>query len=362
MARKAISNDRYRLVGTYERLRKGLLEHSDDGRLDKSLSYWVLPTDRRLPIAFLDRRLRDLLALPLDELMATPGVGQKKILGFFDLLKRASKTTSPDLPFGLNGADMAKRAAKPTPATSGFDSSVVSESLWASWCETVSRFGMGPEKLGRLAPSLQALPTVIWHSRLEEYSDRSLADIRSLKTHGEKRVHAILEVFCTVHEALATATLQENIDVILVPRFIPPLNRWLLERVGQEELPSVDELHNNVVKPLLDQIRIDLGDQVAGLATARLSLDDDAPTVKQQADTMGVTRARVYQLLEDCAKVMEMRWPEGRWLLAPLSTRFGTSDPDTIGLVHGIIDQFFPPEKQPTLPMEEHDRSTALHN
>ena len=35
MARKAISNDRYRLVGTYERLRKSLLSQPDDGRLDK---------------------------------------------------------------------------------------------------------------------------------------------------------------------------------------------------------------------------------------------------------------------------------------------------------------------------------------
>ena len=185
------------------------------------------------------------------------------------------------------------------------------------------RYGMGPEKLGRLAPSLQVLPTVIWHSRLEEYADRSLAEIRSLKTHGEKRVQAILEVFCTIHEALATATLQENIDVILVPRFVPPLNRWLLEHIGQEELPSVDELHKHVVRPMFNQIRIDLGDQVAGLAAARLSLDENAPSVKQQADTIGVTRARVYQLLEDCAKVMEVRWPEGRWLLAPLATRFG---------------------------------------
>ncbi len=111
----------------------------------------------------------------------------------------------------------------------GFDATIVSESLWTQWCETVQRYGLGPEKLGRLAPSLQALPTVIWHSRLEEYADRSLAEIRSLKTHGEKRVNAILEVFCTVHEALSTATLQENIDVVIVPRFIPPLNRWLME-------------------------------------------------------------------------------------------------------------------------------------
>ena len=343
MARKAISNDRYRLVGTYERLRKSLVERPDDGRLDKALSYWVLPTDRRLPIAFLDRSLRELLSKPLDELMATPGVGHKKIMGFFDLLKRAAKASSPDAPFGLGSQDTSKRQ-KPAP-TGGFDAAIVSESLWAQWCETVHRYGMGPEKLGRLAPTLQALPTVIWHSRLEEYADRSLADIRSLKTHGEKRVHAILEVFCTVHEALATATLAENIDVVLLPRFIPPLTRWLLETVGQPDLPPVDDLHQHIVKPMIQQIKIDLGDQVAGLAAARLCLDENAPSVKQQAETIGVTRARVYQLLEDCGKVMDVRWPEGRWLFAPLATRFGTSDPETIGLVHGIIDLFYPSER-----------------
>lgn len=343
MARKAVSNDRYRLVGTYERLRKHLLELPDDGRLDKALSYWVLPTDRRLPIAFLDRTMRDLIARPLEELMGTPGVGQKKILGFFDLLKRASKATLPDAPFGLSG-DSPKRT-QTQPECNGFDSSIVSESLWASWCETVKRHGMGKEKLGELAPSLQTLPTVIWHSRLEDYAERSLAEIRGLKTHGEKRVHAILEVFCTVHEAISTATLQENIDVVVVPRFVPKLSRWLLEAIAEPELPSVDELRQHVVKALIKQIRIDLGDQVAELASARLSLDPNAPSVKQQADAIGVTRARVYQLLEDCAKVMEVRWPEGRWLLAPLATRFGGADPETIGLLHGIIDLFYPPEK-----------------
>lgn len=359
MARKAISNDRYRLVGTYERLRKSLVERPDDGRLDKALSYWVLPTDRRLPIAFLDRPLRELLGHPLDELMATPGVGQKKIMGFFDLLKRASKASSPDAPFGL-GSDASKRL-KPVPvATGGFDATVVSESLWAQWCETVNRYGLGPEKLGRLAPSLQALPTVIWHSRLEEYADRSLADIRSLKTHGEKRVNAILEVFCTVHEALSTASLQENVDVVLMPRFIPPLSRWLLESLGQPDLPPADELHQYIVRPMVQQIHIDLGEQVAGLASARLCLDENSPSVKQQADTIGVTRARVYQLLEDCAKVMDVRWPEGRWLFAPLATRFGSSDPETIGLVHGIVDLFFPQQREASPGSEESRGDMAL--
>jgi hypothetical protein len=353
MARKAISNDRYRLIGTYERLRKALVERTDDGRLDKALSYWVLPTDRRLPIAFLDRPLRDLLSRPFDELMATPGVGHKKILGFFDLLKRASKASAPDAPFGLPTPDAAKRK-QPAP-TGGFDATIVSESLWSQWCETVKRYGLGPEKLGHLAPSLQSLPTVIWHSRLEEYYDLSLAEIRSRKTHGEKRVHAILEVFCTVHEALSTATLPENVDMVIVPAFVPPISRYLMDIVSQPDLPPVDELHKHIVKPLIHQMKIDLGDQVAGLAASRLCLDENSPSVKQQAETIGVTRARVYQLLEDCGKVMEVRWPEGRWLFAPLATRFGSSDPETIGLVHGIVDLFYPPERPAGTPSEDRE-------
>ncbi len=358
MARKAISNDRYRLIGTYERLRKALVERPDDGRLDKALSYWVLPTDRRLPIAFLDRPLRELLSQPFDELMSTPGVGHKKILGFFDLLKRAAKAATPDAPFGM--ATTESKRQKPAAPTPGFDASIVSELLWSQWCETVRHFELGAEKLGRLAPTLQTLPTVIWHSRLEEYADRSLADIRSLKTHGEKRINAILEVFCTVHEALATATLPENIDVAIVPRFVPPITRWLIEVVNQPDLPPVEEMHKHIVKPMIQQIRIDLGDQVAGLAASRLCLDENSPSVKQQAETIGVTRARVYQLLEDCAKVMDVRWPEGRWLFAPLSTRFGSSDPETIGLVHGIVDLFYPPERPSVSVESEEEEELSL--
>lgn len=346
MARKAISNDRYRLVGTYERLRKTLRDLPDDGRLDKPLSYWVLPTDRRLPIAFLDSQVRGLLDCNLEQLMATPGVGQKKVLGFFDLLRRAAKATSPDAPFGLVEAEKENRSKSVATKEAGFDPSVVSEALWGTWCETVRRFDLGDEKLGRLALSLQSLPTVIWHTQLSEYTDLSLAEIRALKTHGEKRVLAILEVFCTVHEVLATSTLQENIDVAIVPRFIPPLSRWILNTIDQPELPPADEIRARIIEPLVKQIRVDLGDQVARLAASRLSLDSTSPSVKKQADEMGVTRARVYQLLEDCGKVMEVRWPEGRWLLVPLASKFGASLPDTIGLLHGIFDLFYPTEHE----------------
>lgn len=172
MARKAVSSNVYRLVGTYERLRKRLLSGPSDGRLDRSLSYWVLPTDRRLPIAFLDRQLRDLLDESFDELLRTPGVGTKKIEGFFELLRRAAKAEPADPPFGMDVAG-GKEAGDTAPT--GFDPTQVSESLWSTWCDTVRQHEFTDHQLGRLAPTLQSLPTVIWHKPLSEYADRSLA-------------------------------------------------------------------------------------------------------------------------------------------------------------------------------------------
>ena len=199
MARKAISNDRYRLVGTYERLRRTLLTQLDDGRLEKATSYWVLPTDRRLPIAFLDRSLRDLLSCPLDELMATPGVGQKKVLGFFDLLKRASKAASPNAPFGMGPSEpktpkapAARRIRRHDRFRSAVDQLVRNgPPLW---------LGAGEARPScAVAPS--ALPTVIWHTRLDDYADRSLARIPPAQNAWRKTRQCRLEIFCTVHEA-----------------------------------------------------------------------------------------------------------------------------------------------------------------
>ena len=67
--------------------------------LDQSLAYWVLPTDRRLPLALLDWQLSEILACSLDELMLTPGIGQKKIMGLLDLLGRAANRNQKNNPF-----------------------------------------------------------------------------------------------------------------------------------------------------------------------------------------------------------------------------------------------------------------------
>ena len=81
---------------------------------------------------------------------------------------------------------------------------------------------------------------------------------------------------------------------------------------------------------------------MASLVSERLGLEGETPSVKTQAERLRVTRARVYQLLDDCAGVLHVRWPEGRWLLAPLATRPGEIDPEAMGLLHALRALFYP--------------------
>ena len=95
---KISSLEHLQVIGRFESLRNILLSEAYCEHLQKPLAYWALPTDRRLPLAFLGRSLKDLLETPFAELSKTPGIGQKKICSFVRLLARAANTDPADLP------------------------------------------------------------------------------------------------------------------------------------------------------------------------------------------------------------------------------------------------------------------------
>ena len=292
----------YRIVSSFQTLRRTLLEERYADRLEKPLAYWALPNDRRLPLAFLGRTIKDLLHTPFDELTDTPGIGQKKISSLVKLLSRATKDHPPAVPFGVNEASDAKKVRR---SGQKFDPTIVSEALWAQWTETVRRHNVGHERLGRLAPSLQALPTVIWHTPLDHYIDHTVAEIRQMRTHGEKRVRVVLEVVWVVNEVLGRSGTDSHLSVRLVPKFIEPIEQWLATALEQPTLPSQEDLRAHLVAPLLDQTKIDSGDEIHALAAGRLGVDGPIQSVRQQARRLNLTRARVYQLLEECRESNE---------------------------------------------------------
>lgn len=321
---KITSAEDFQLINSFDEVKRRLLEDKQYAdRLDKPLAYWALPNDRRLPLAFLGRTIGDLLATPFDELSATPGIGQKKISSLVTLLNRATKE---DAGFEQKETAAARdRAAEdrfstgsPLDGEGNFDPTLVSEVLWLRWRETVRRHNLASERLGRLAPTLLDLPTVIWNTPLEFYMGHTLSEIRRLKTHGEKRVRVVLEVFFRVHETLDLAQGQPHLAIVLRPKKVPALEAWGLDRLVSEAPLTRDEVLQHLTKPLLEQVLNDAGETVHNLAAGRLGIDHAPQSVRMQARNLGVTRARIYQLLEDCQKIMSVRWPEGRVLLDSL--------------------------------------------
>jgi hypothetical protein len=321
---KTTSVEELQIVSRFEGLREILLSDSYAGHLDKPLAYWALPTDRRLPLAFLGRPLRDLLNMPFSSLWATPGIGRKKMASFVQLLVRAANTDAEQLPNVVLDPAQSDEVAPVLASNDAdeFDSASVSEVTWSQWRATVVRHGLVHETLGRLAPSLKNMTRVIWNRSLGEYVDATLGEIRSMRTHGEKRVCAILEVFHAVHGLVANMGDQTHLVVRIIPRRINQVEEWIGNILQQPGIPSQQEIFDNFVGPLLEQIRVDATQQIANLAENRLGLAGPITSVRQAARTLGLTRARIYQLLNEINDIMAVRWPTGRHQVHELRERF----------------------------------------
>ncbi|MFO0816677.1 MAG: hypothetical protein U1A77_01970 [Pirellulales bacterium] len=441
---KTSTADRNCLRNHFAVARATLLANASAIQLDRPLSYWALPADRRLPVALLDRPLRDIVQTPFDRLAATPGIGQKKLGTLVLLMERVidadstlrlhrasenndqietarSEHFTGDAPAcsGTLGAGLisvddasvplaAEGACPELPAVSAnicggtanvtgealdrgpkeeqsgaaftqhassvespfglasasdpcLDPDRISETQWNQWCETTRRHGLEREKLGRLAPTLQELPNVIWDAALGEYSKLSLAQVRRLKTHGEKRVRVVLEVFRSLHLLLGGMGRSAGLTLRLSPSFVPPLEDWFSEMAVRTTPLAWHELRSNLVLPLLNQLAYDAGPLVQKLAEGRLGVENPPETVRVLADRVGVTRARVYQLLETCQRVMSVRWPEGRLRFDLLAARLTEwpLEPETLQLFAASRELFYPQPKPADPTSAERQRSQS---
>jgi hypothetical protein len=303
------------------------------------------------------------LSTPFDELSATPGIGQKKISSLVKLLHRATRDEPPAVPFGLTdlAAEINNGGSSNGNSNGGsgrFDPSLVSEALWSRWREAVKRHSLGHERLGRLAPSLRNLPTVIWHTPLSQYVDHTVAEIRQLRTHGEKRVHCVLEIFHAVYERISSMGMDSDLAIRLTPRFVPPIESWIAELMDRPDSPQREEVRDRLSIPLLDQIKTDCGDTVHRVAEERLGIRMPAQSVRAQAHAMGVTRARVYQLLDDCSKILKVRWPEGKRMLDTLARKFEAEEAGKhvdLNLFYATKELCFPDKQHGEIEEADHE-------
>lgn len=308
---KSASADEVKIRAALENARSVMTTPGYEDRLEKPLAFWALPTDRRLPLAFLPRTLRDLLAQPYETLAATSGIGKKKMQTLVKLLGRAIKNDPHDLSSFPTDRKSPKDHIEAV-ENGEFNPDTVSELVWSQWRQLVQSRGLAFEKVGRLCPALHDVPTVIWQTQLGFYLNYTLAEIRALKTHGEKRVRVVLQVFHAIHKMLTTIEPLAGLAIRLAPRFAIEVENNLAALRGQNLPPSREQIERAIVEPILRQLELDCGETVGAIARERLGAGAETTSVRVQARKLGVTRARVYQLLEECSHVMQVRWPEGR--------------------------------------------------
>jgi hypothetical protein len=87
-------------------------------------------------------------------------------------------------------------------------------------------------------------------------------------------------------------------------------------------LPGEQDIFENFVRPILEQIRMDAEEPVVRLAESRLGVSGPITSVRQAARNMGLTRARVYQLLNEINDILTVRWPQGRRQVYALLAKF----------------------------------------
>lgn len=360
---KTASAQRYALRAEFEEQIRLVAERLRPEERARPLAFWALPRDRRLPYALLSMSLQRLLDSSFYDLLATPGIGPKKMESLLMLLQRAlddqaalsviRSTTAGVIAHGdsstgvavtrgsheshaahlqsaeaspacdaFDGQALSLDESPPPPLDVSFDPLAVSESQWEACRQTVLRHQLEHETLGKLAPCLRGLPTVIWKTSIETYLPLSLTEMRALKTHGEKRVGSVLEVFMTIHQLLMDVVAHPLYTLRIQPRFVAPVDQWLRGMfVEPGWTPHLQDLRQQIALPLLNQIAHDAGETVHRLACGRLGIETEPEQVRDLAAGLGVSRARIYQLLMMCTQIMDVRWPEGRWMIGELVRR-----------------------------------------
>jgi hypothetical protein len=171
----------------------------------------------------------------------------------------------------------------------------------------------------------------MWRKRLDDYLSLSLAEIRELRGHGEKRVTALVEIVGGLHKVTEQLASQPHVAARIEPRVVAQLEDWFAAfssarsepassrgraAKASRELPDDAAVCQELIGPLVEQARIDVGDNAAAILQDRLLRPQSS--VQRTANQLGLTRGRVYELLGEMAIALDVRWPHGRQRLLEL--------------------------------------------
>ncbi|HEX3726170.1 MAG TPA: hypothetical protein VG433_06645 [Pirellulales bacterium] len=316
----------------YEEVRQHLLEKGTVN-FDRPLATWAVEGDRALPLTLMRFPLRDLLEMSFDQLCSLQGIGRKKINSLVSLLHRAAGEEASGAADSVDRSAIASAQPISEANDLAMAADAVSEAMWREWQETIRRHRLERLTLGQSVASLRELPRILWTSPLANYLELSLVEVQQLPRHGHTRLHAIMDVFKRLHAALTP--LENTLTASFQPQSISRVEGWLAEK---HMIPSVSEIRQQLVLPLIEQISIDEGPELADAVRSRLLENREQPAERtgRRLPVSSFYRRKV-------AAIISARWPKGEHVFQARLASWNAHDVNeaTLALLISARDWFF---------------------
>lgn len=293
-----------------ERLRDALQYGKANHLRDVRFQSLARSDDRFLPQAIARSTVQEILDLSYDQLDRIPGVGSVKIENMVCVLEREFARTEAaqqrDLPDERNDSIGASTADAMPP--------------WEECLQRIVDCGLGGTTLGRVVPSLKSIPRLLWSNRFDKYDGLSEREITELDGHGPHSITELKSAFIAVAEHLPASETNGALRIDLTQALIADARARavdLLSDLSQDGATSkVDEL----IRCLIRQIERDLHGRAADIAGDCIGIGAPPATLSQAAAHFDLSYERIRQVLGNVREALQLRWPEGRQMLAVLST------------------------------------------
>jgi hypothetical protein len=373
-----------------------LSTHGDDARFEKSINSWFTTADRNLFKGDASGSLRGLLSSPFPDVAAALAGDGLSIVILVAAIKRACRDlvlpSRPTLPASeeklgchpaVNGAgEKGKQAAALYPDSAQFDFfgglqcgkvktaadssrdavnldmmidgaepeveeplclDRVPERLWAGWCRNINFSRLDRFALGFFSRSLRNLPSRLWNVRISTYTKLSLEQVRCLGGYGPSAVLDVVKIVSDIGQTLDRLPRDSRSRVLIMPSAILDVSAWVSRVLQHERVPNTTSIIHGFIRPLLRQVDIDLGPQVAEMVERRAGLDGCPQTLDEIAHDFRLTRERIRQQTKRTISIFRTRWPEGRYLLDDFYDLLrGSRDAqEQVDLVRRVVDILF---------------------
>lgn len=279
---------------------------------DIPLLRWVQPEDRGVPFALVRQPVGTLLNSSFEQLADTPGVGLRKLAMLIELLERVRESS-------CDGSTLAMNSNRhPTMTSKQKTSSLSKRSQWLKDVAAIRRAGLEDVPLGRLAPSLIAIPRSLWETPLSRFTALEYESLFSIPYFGPRRIESVISIVGDTAHIAGQARGSDPLDELVLTPQIQKAQCYLGSWIQSGKKLIYEAVVRELVGTLMEQLAVDNGRRAVVVACHLLNVPLEREYATNGIDVCGIeemSRPRISQIKNDIYEIFKIRWPQRKDLL-----------------------------------------------